>query len=160
MTVQVQQRQAPRLGRPPGAIAGLLPATVVGILFAIGPSPEGPAAIATGIALVALIGMVAGYLAGPLATSEPRRLLAASLAYAIALIGMTALLSIVQGVSDAVAVDRFDPVKIGAAAVGRAAVAVAGAAYLMVPAIVIGLGWSVATRGLAAVFEWVGPRRR
>jgi len=160
MTVKVQHRQAARFGRLLGAIAGLLPAIVVGTLYAIGPSPEGPTAIATGIALVALIGMVAGYLAGPLTTSEPRRMLAAALAYAIALIGVTALLSIVQGVSDAVAVDSFDPVAIGAAGVGRAAVAVAGAAYLIVPAIVVGLGWSVATRGLAALAERARPRRR
>jgi hypothetical protein len=160
MTVDDQSAQPARLDRPLGAITGLLPAIVVGVLYAIGPSSDSPAAIATGIALVALIGVTAGFVAGPVGASEPRRLLAASLAYAIALIGMTALLSIVQGVSDAVAADGLDPVALGTAGVGRAAVAVAGAAYLIVPAIAIGLGWSVATYGLAAFARQVGPRRR
>jgi hypothetical protein len=36
----------------------------------------------------------------------------------------------------------------------------AGAAYLIVPAIVVGLGWSVATHGLAILAKRAGPRQR
>jgi hypothetical protein len=158
MTVEVLPHRA-RYGRALGAVAGLVPAIAVSVLYAMSGSSEGPVAMATGIVLVGLIGTTAGLVVGPLAASEPRRLLAAALAYAIALICVAALLSIVQGVGDAIAADGFDPLAIVAAAVGRAGVAIAGVAYLILPAVVVGLGWSVATRWLTVV-AWRFDRGR
>ncbi len=131
-----------------GALAGLLPTLAIALLIAVGGTTETPAEVATSLALVALIAMAAGWIAGPLAAGEPRRLLVGSFGYAIALLAMTALLSIAQGVGDAIGADGLDAVAILTAVVGRAVYALAGAAYLILPAIVLGAAWSVAAWGM------------
>jgi len=141
-------------GRNPrgrGAIAGLVPTLVIALLFAVGGTSATPLEVAWSLTLVALIAMTAGWLAGPLASGEPRRLLVATLGYAIALIVATASFSVIQGVGDAVAADRLDPIAILGAIVGRAVYALAGAAYLILPAIALGAVWSVAARGLTTL---------
>jgi hypothetical protein len=131
-----------------GAFAGLLPAIVVGGLFAYD-SQATAREVVTALGLVALIGIVAGWLAGPLAGSSPQRFLSAGLAYAMAFIAATGALSVAQGVADAISIHGFDLVEVASAGVGRAAVALAGTTYLIMPAIVIGFAWSGVARALA-----------
>lgn len=132
--------------RQRGALAGTIPTLAIALLFAIGGTTATATAtdVVTSLALVALIAVVAGWVAGPLAAGESRRLLVAALGYAIALIAATASLSIVQGVGDAIGVDGIDAVSILAAMAGRAAYATAATLYLILPAIVLGAAWSLA----------------
>lgn len=131
-----------------GALAGLVPALAIALLFALGGTAASPAQVAVSLGLVTAIAVTAGWLAGPLAARQPRRLLVAAFGYAIALIATTALLSIAQGAADAIVVGGLDPVAILTAVIGRAAVALAGTAYLIIPALVLGGAWSLAARGL------------
>lgn len=131
-----------------GALAGAVPVLAIAGLFAVGGTTSTAAQVGVSLGLVAVIAMTAGWVAGPLASGEPRRLLVAAFGYAIALIAATASLSIIQGVVDAIGTDGLDPIRVVSAAVGRAALALAGAAYLVIPAIVLGMAWSVAARGL------------
>jgi hypothetical protein len=89
--------------------------------------------------------------AGPVAAAEPRRLLAAAFAYAIALIAVNALLATVQAAADAIAVQGLDVFAILIAVVGRAAYALVGTAYLILPAIAAGGVWSVSARALGRI---------
>ena len=137
-----------RAARWRGALAGVVPVIAIAGLFAVGRTTSTPEEVAVSLGLVALIAMTAGWVAGPLASGKPRRLLVAALGYAIALIAATASLSIIQGLVDAVGADGLAPIAVITAVVGRAAVALAGTAYLIVPAIVLGMAWSIAARGL------------
>lgn len=142
--------RSPRSGgsaRWRGAVAGFVPTLAIALLFALGGTTASPGEVAVSLALVAAIATAAGWLAGPLVAAE-RRILVAAFGYAIALIAMTGLLSIAQGVSDAFGANGLDPVAILTAAIGRAAYALVGTAYLILPAIVLGLAWSLAARGL------------
>jgi hypothetical protein len=103
------------------------------------------AAIAS-MALAALIAMIAGWIAGPLALAEPRSLGSATIGYAIALIGTIASASILQAVADVIAAGSVTPGTVLGAIVGRAFVAVAGTAYLIVPALIVGLVWVMLAR--------------
>ena len=140
-----------------GALAGLAPTGAVGALFAVGGSSASPGEVAGSLALVALIGMSAGWIAGPLAASEPRRLLKASLGYAIALIATNAGLAIAQAIADTVAANGFDVFALVNAILGRALYAVASTTYLLIPAIALGLLWSVVARGLTMVRRPAAP---
>ena len=141
-----------------GALAGLAPTGVIAALFAVGGSSASPGEVAGSLALVALIGMSAGWIAGPLAASEPRRLLKASLGYAIALIATNAGLAIAQAIADTVAANGFDVFALVNAILGRAFYAVAATTYLLIPAIVLGLVWSVVARTLTIVRHPAEPR--
>jgi hypothetical protein len=123
-------------------------------LFAYEGTTQAPAEVAVSLSLVALISVVAGWLAGPLAAGRPRRLLVAAIGYALAFIGATAGLSLVQAAWDAVATSGFEPVSVATAVVGRALVAAAGTAYLIIPALILGLAWSLAARGLMRLHEF------
>lgn len=140
-----------------GAIAGLVPAGAVGALFVVGGSTDGTGAIAGSLALVALIGMSAGWIAGPLAASEPRRLLKASMGYVIALIATNAGLAIAQAIADTVAANGFDVFALVNAILGRAFYALASTAYLLIPAMALGLVWSVVARTLTMVRRPAAP---
>jgi len=131
-----------------GALAGMIPTLAIALLFATGGTTATAAEVATSLALVALLAMVAGWVAGPLAAGESRRLLVAALGYAIALIAATASLSIVQGIGDRISADGLDPLGILTAIAGRAAYALAATFYLILPAIVLGVAWSLAACGL------------
>ena len=131
-----------------GAFAGLLPVIVVAGLFAYD-SRATAREVVTALGLIALIGIASGWLAGPLVGSSRQRLLSAALAYAIAFIAATGALSVAQGVIDAISIHGVDPVAMAQATVGRATVALAGATYLIVPAIAIGLAWSGVARAVA-----------
>jgi hypothetical protein len=133
-----------------GALAGLAPTLGVGLLFS-GGTAASPIEVATSMALVALISVAAGWLAGPLATARPRRLLVASFGYAIASLAATAVLALVQAAWDVWATNGLDPVAILAAVIWRAVGVFAGAAYLILPAILFGLLWSLTVRGLMRV---------
>lgn len=100
------------------------------------------------MALVALIAMTAGWIAGPLVARRPRQLLVASIGYALAYIAATVALSLIQAAWDATAADGFAPFAVAAAVLGRALYGLAGTAYLIIPAVVLGLAWAVAARGL------------
>jgi len=140
-----------------GALAGLAPTGAVGTLFAVGGSSASPGEVAGSLALVALIGMTAGWIAGPLAASKPRRLLKASMGFAIALIATNAGLAIAQAIADTVAANGFDVFALVNAILGRALYAVAATTYLLIPAIVLGLLWSVVARGLTMVRRPAAP---
>jgi hypothetical protein len=132
--------------RLPGALAGLVPALAVAGLFAVSGSAATPPEVAVSLALVTLIAMTAGWFAGPLAAGERRRLVVAALGYAIAVIATTAVLSMVQGAWDIWTTAAFDP--IATAIAGRALSALVSTIYLIVPATVLGMIWSVTARGL------------
>ena len=153
---QSTQAMGSRRSRWIGAVAGLIPASVIGLLFAYSGSAASPSEVAVSLGLVALIATSAGWLAGPLA-GRPRRILVATIGYAIAFLATTAALSVLQGAADALAAHGLDPVAVILAIVGRAAVAAAGIAYLLIPALVLGSVWSIAARGLVRL---VGGRSR
>ena len=140
-----------------GALAGLAPTGVVGALFAVAGSSASPGEVAVSLALVALIGMSAGWIAGPLAASEPRRLLKASMGYAIALIATNAGLAIAQAIADTGAANGFDVFALVNAILGRAFYALASTAYLLIPAMALGLVWSVVARTLTMVRRPAAP---
>lgn len=130
-----------------GALAGLVPALAIALLFATGTAAT-PIQVAISLGLVTLITTSAGWLAGPLAAHEPRRLLVAAIGYAIALIAVNALLAILQAAVDAVATHGLDPIAVLTTIFGRAAVALIATAYLMLPALAAGAAWSLLARGL------------
>jgi hypothetical protein len=130
-----------------GGLAGLVPALAIAALFATGTAAD-PAQVAMSLGLVALITTSAGWLAGPLAATEPRRLLVAAIGYAIAVIATNALLAIAQAAIDAFATNGLDPIAIPTAVIGRAGYAVIATAYLILPALAAGGAWSLAARGL------------
>jgi hypothetical protein len=126
----------------------LAPALAIAGLFATGTAAT-PAQVATSLGLVALITTTAGWLVGPLAAAEPRRLLVAAFGYAIAVIATNAVLAIAQAAGDAVATNGLDPIAVLTAVIGRAAYAViVSAAYLILPALAAGAVWSLLARGL------------
>jgi hypothetical protein len=57
-------------------------------------------------------------------------------------------LSLIQAAWDAAAARGLAPFNVAAAVVGRAAYGLAGATYLILPALVLGIVWSLAARGL------------
>ena len=127
-----------------GALAGLVPALAIGLLFAVSGSAAAPADVAASLAWVGLIAITAGWFAGPLAAGEQRRFLVAALGYAIALIATVAALSMVRGAWDAWTAAAVEPIAIGTAIAGRALYAVASTIYLIGPAIILGMIWTVA----------------
>jgi hypothetical protein len=148
-TMSILRRRHIRTGRWRGALAGLVPTLAIALLFVVGGTTATPPEVATSLALVALIATSAGWLAGPLAAGEPRRLAVAALGYAIALLATVAALSMVQAAWDSLAGNGVDPFAIVVAVTGRGLYAVAGAAYLIIPAIVLGAAWSLSAWGLA-----------
>lgn len=146
MTVAL--RTPARASRWHGAFAGLVPVLAIVLLFAISGTGAQSADVAVSIGLVALIATAAGWLAGPVAAAEPRRLPAAALAYAIALLAMNAWLAVVQAAADSIATHGLDVFAVLTAVIGRGAVALISTAYLILPAIGAGLAWSVAARSL------------
>lgn len=153
--MEAQPTLGPELGivgaRARGAVAGLAPTLVFVGIFAFGGSSEGSTQVAISLSLVGLIAMSAGWVAGPLAAGPRRRLLVGAIGYALAFIAATATLSLVQAAWDAIAAQGFDPFAIATAILGRALVALAGTAYLILPALGLGLAWSVAARWLMQV---------
>jgi hypothetical protein len=137
-----------RAARWRGALAGLVLVLVIALLFAVGSTTSTPEEVAVSLGLVTLIAATAGWAAGPLAAGEPRRLLVAAFGYAIAAIAATVSLSIIQGIGDAIAAEGLAPMAVAVAIFGRATYALAGTAYLIVPALVAGMAWSIAARGL------------
>jgi hypothetical protein len=137
--------------RTRGALAGLAPSLAVMALFAWSGTEASPAEVAVSLALVTLITCSAGWLAAPLSVGPRSGLAVATIGYAIAVLCTNAALGIFQAAADSVRANGSDPVALIAAVVGRAALAVASAAYLLIPALVGGLLWSVASRGLAYV---------
>ena len=135
-------------GRVRGAVAGLIVPVVVGVLTVFGGTTATPNEVVVSIVLVALLAMTAGWLAGPLVAGRQRRLLVAALGYAIALILATACLSLVQAGADSLAAHGPDPLALTTSVAGPAVAAAAGTAYLIVPAVVLGLAWSALARGL------------
>ena len=141
-----------------GALAGLAPTGVIAALFAVRGSSASSGEVAGSLALVALIGITAGWIAGPLAASKPRRLIKASLGYAIALIATSAGLSILQAIAGTVAANGFDVFALVNAIVGRASYALVSTTWLLIPAMALGLLWSVVARGLTMVRHPAEPR--
>ena len=138
-----------RAARRRGAVAGLVPAIAVALVFAVSGTGATLTAVATSLVLVTLLAMTAGWIAGPLAAAKPRRLVIAALGYAIALIVAVGALSVVQGVVDAISTDGFDPVAIVIAVVGgRIVYALAATFYLLLPAIALGALWSASAWSL------------
>ena len=71
-----------------------------------------------------------------------------AIVYAIALIVTSASLSIIQGVADAVGAGSPSLISIIEAVVGRTLVALAGTAYLLLPALALGLVWALTARAI------------
>jgi hypothetical protein len=140
-----------RAARVLGALAGLVPVLGIVLLFAVGGTTASPSEVAVSLTLVALITTGAGWVAGPMAARQPRRLVAATFAYAIALVALNALLAIVQAAADAIAIQWLDAFAIITAVTGRAAYALVSAAYLLLPAIAAGGVWSVSARALGRI---------
>jgi hypothetical protein len=137
-----------RRSRALGAAAGLIPAGLLTLLFAISGSAAPLPDIAVSLGLVTLIATTAGWIAGPL-TLARRSFLMSTIGYAIAFIVASSALSVIQAAADAVAEDGLDLVAVVVAIVGRAAVTTAGIAYLIVPAIVLGSAWSISAQSLS-----------
>lgn len=127
-----------------GALAGLVPVLAIALLFVVGDTAASPLQLAGSFALVTIGTTAAGWLAGPLAASEPRRLLVAAFGYAIALIGAAAVASVVQGIIDAISSGGPDAVTIIFTIMYRTI-------YLLGPALVLGAAWTVTVRGLIHV---------
>jgi hypothetical protein len=140
-----------------GAAAGLGPTAVLGA-FWLWTGVDVPITdVIASMTLAVLIAMSAGWIAGPLALAEPRSLGLATIGYAIALIATTAAASIVQAVADLIGSGGLTLGAIVGAIVGRAFVALAGVAYLIVPALIVGLVWVMVARAIgraAIVRSW------
>ena len=102
--------------------------------------------------------MSAGWIAGPLAAAEPRSLIKAAIGYVIALLATNATLSIVRAIADTITAGGFDVVALVFSIVGRAFYAVASTAYLLIPAIALGLLWSVVARAATLLRRPAEPR--
>lgn len=134
-----------------GALAGLVPAGAVATLFATSGSGAEPGQVAASLAWAAAIAMVAGWIAGPVAATEPRRLLRSSFAYAVAVIATLLAWSIAQAWAEAVAAAGLDVGALLIAIVGRAAYGLVSAAYLIIPAVALGSVWALVARALARI---------
>ena len=141
-----------------GALAGLAPTGVIAALFAVGGSSASPGEVGVSLALVALIAMTAGWIAGPLAAEGPRSLIKAAIGYSIAFIAASATLSVGHAITDNLTAVGFDLGALVTAIVGRTALALAGTAYLIIPAMALGLLWSVVARGLTMIRRPAEPR--
>jgi hypothetical protein len=134
-----------------GAFAGLVPLLGIVLLFAVGGTTASPSEVAVSLTLVALITTGAGWVAGPMAAGQPRRLVAAAFAYAIALVALNGLLAMVQAAADAIAMQGLDAFAILTAVTVRAGYALVSAAYLLLPAIAAGVAWSLTARALGGI---------
>ena len=144
-------RESDRPARALGAFAGLVPLLGIVLLFAVGRTTASPSEVAVSLTLVALFTTGAGWVAGPLGAGQPRRLVAATFAYAIALVALNALLAMVQAAADAIAMQGLDAFAILTAVAVRAGYALVSAAYLLVPAIAAGVAWSLTARALGGI---------
>ena len=143
--------------RTRGALAGLVPWLAVAALFVREGTTATPPEVAVSLGLVALITTSAGWLAGPLAAGPRRRLAVAAIGYAIAVLSTNSVLAIMQAAADSIAADGLDVIALVAAVVGRAALGLVGTAYMIVPALLAGVLWSLSAHSLS----WIdGPRRR
>jgi hypothetical protein len=148
LSTETEPPQAGRRARWRGALAGVVPTLAIALVFVVGRTTAAPVEIALSMFLVALISVTAGWIAGPLAAGRPRRLLVASIGYALAYIGASVVLSTIQAAWDTWITDGFAPLAVAAAVLGRALYGLAAIAYLIVPALALGLAWSLAARGL------------
>ena len=148
LSTETEPPKAGRRSRWRGALAGVVPTLAIAVVFGIGRTSATPAEVAFSVVLVALISVTAGWIAGPLAAGRGRRLLVASIGYALAYIAATIALIVIQAAWDATTADGFAPLAVAVAVVGRALYGLAGTAYLIIPAIVLGLAWALAARGL------------
>jgi len=137
-----------------GAAAGLGPTAAIGAWWAwVGIRVSfGDWLVSMG--LLAAIAMSAGWIAGPLAAAARRGLAKATIGYAIAVIGATATLSIIQGGADSILTGDASIGGLAEAIVGQVLVAVAGIAYLILPALGLGVIWTM----LARVILWATRR--
>ena len=131
-----------------GALAGLVPAGAVATLFAVSGSRAAPDQVVASLTWTAAIATVAGWIAGPVAVSEPRRLIRSSFAYAVAVIGTWTAWSIAQAGAQAIADDGLDIGTLLEAIGGRGAYSLVSAAYLLIPAVAMGSVWSVVAHTL------------
>ena len=134
-----------------GAAAGLGPTGVIGAWWAwsgVG-APVTDAIVSLG--LLAAIAMSAGWIAGPLAAAVPRGLARAAIGYAIAVIAITLLLSLVQAGTDVISAGDISLGGLVTAVVGRALIGLAGTAYLILPALAFGAIWAVLVRMILLV---------
>ncbi len=141
MTPWIVARWAPRSY---GAVAGLVPWVPIAMLFLVSGSSAMPSEVVTSLGTVAAITISAGWLAGPLAGGQQRRLLVGGFGYAIAVIAVTLTLGTLLGVRDPT--QGGDPLGVVVPIIARAAY---GALYLVIPAIVLGMAWSVAAWSLS-----------
>ena len=121
------------------------------VLFAWSGTEASLPEVVVSLALVTVITCSAGWLAAPLLVGARSRLAVATIGYAIAVLCTNAALAIIQAAADSLGTNGPDPVALIVAVAGRAALAVASAAYLIVPALIAGSLWSLAGRGLALV---------
>ena len=158
LSTETEPPKAGRRSRWRGALAGVVPTLAIAVVFGIGRTSATPAEVAFSMVLVALISVTAGWIAGPLAAAEPRRLLVASIGYALAYIAASVVLSTIQAAWDTWVADGFAPLAVATAVIGRALYGLTGIAYLILPALALGLAWSLAARGLMRL-DGSRPRR-
>jgi len=158
ISTEAEPPQPGRRARWRGAFAGVVPTLAIAAVFAVGRTSATAEEIAVSMALVALISVTAGWIAGPLAAGRPRRLLVTSFGYALAYIAASVGLSTIQAAWDTGVADGFAPLAVAMAVVGRALYGLTGIAYLIVPALALGLAWSLAARGLTCL-DGSWPRR-
>ena len=139
-----------------GAVAGLVPAAIVAGLFALGGTAAPPLEVARSLVLVAFIALTAGGLAGPLA-APGRRLTVAACGYAICVLAVNGVLAVAQGTWDAWTARGPDPAALIGAIAWRGLVALAGTAYLLLPAIALGLAWAATARAVHRAWSWQRP---
>ncbi|MEO8571301.1 MAG: hypothetical protein ABI553_06325 [Chloroflexota bacterium] len=138
---------ASRGARWRGALAGLVPTAAIVLLFAASGTSATPGEVAVSLAAFGAIATIAGFLAG-LRAQRSRGLLAGAFAYALALLVTNFAAGMIQATWETWTAQGLDPLAIVTAIGGRAAYGFISTAYLIVPALVAGVAWTFAVRGL------------
>jgi len=141
-----------------GAIAGATPVLAIVLLFAVSGSHAQPADVATSLAAIALISVVAGWSSGPFAVRH--RWFAATGFYSVAWSLVLTPLALVQAAVETWSAGGFDAGAIVLAVVGRAAYAPSSALCFLIPAFVLGAIWTGALRALTRLWSGGGSARR
>jgi hypothetical protein len=127
-----------------GAIAGLAPMLLIGLLFVLSGSLAPPGEVAMSLAAMAAVSMMGGWLAGPFAVGHGW--IAGACAYgAVWMIELTGL-AVLQTALEVWSTNGLDVGAIAVAVIGRAAYALISVVYFFVPAIAFGAVWAALLR--------------
>jgi hypothetical protein len=138
------------VARKLGAFAGATPVLAIVLLFAVSGSHAQPADVATSLAAMALISIVAGWSSGPFAARH--RWFAATWYYGVSWSLVLTLLALVQAAAESWSAHGLDAGAIVLAVAGRAAYTL----YFLIPAFVLGAIWIGALRALTRLWSGGG----